>query len=172
MTKPRFEASPDVEACADFLRENKDRDLISYAALAEATGREDIAGKSRHILASARRILEREGILFVVETGVGLKRASDAQVATLATSEPIIKTRRIAKKAKKRQSAVNVQNLTGEQRMAFWIGSAILGAIDQAASRAFKNRVTAAADKADGAIPMKQTLDLFRKMRPTRKSLQ
>lgn len=172
MTKPRFEASPDVEACADFLRENKDRDLISYAALAEATGRDDITGKSRHILASARRILEREGILFVVETGVGLKRASDAQVATLATSEPIIKTRRIAKKAKKRQSAVNVQNLTGEQRMAFWIGSAILGAIDQAASRAFKNRVEKSANVTDGPIPMKQTLDLFKKMRPTRKSLQ
>lgn len=172
MTKPRFEASPDVEACADYLRANKDRELITYGAIAEATGREDITGKSRHILASARRILEREGILFVVETGQGLKRASDAQVATLATHEPIIKTRRIAKKAKKRQSAVNVQNLTGEQRMAFWIGSAILGAIDQAASRAFKNRMKDAADKTDGPIPMKQTLDLFKKLRPPKKTLQ
>ncbi|WP_041926877.1 hypothetical protein [Methylocystis sp. SC2] len=164
MAKSRFETSADVETCVEYLRKHQNSGLIAYVELSKTTGRE-IEGKDRYILASARRILEREGIFFVTETGNGVKRADDAQLAKLSTEEPIIKTRRIAKRARKRQSSVNIQGLTDEQRMAFWIGSAILGAIDQAASRVFRNAVEEASNTSDSQISLSKTIDLFNKMK-------
>lgn len=168
-TKPRFEASPDVEACCEYLRHNRDRGLIAYDALSRVTKR-DISGKDRHILASARRILEREGTIFVVETGKGLRKASASEIAKLSTTAPILKTRRIAKQARKRQSVVNVQEMSDEDRAAFYIGRAVLGAIGQAASRAFTNRVKEASENADAPIPIQKTLEMFNKLRSSRRS--
>ena|GEM_PF-5917361 len=162
--KPRFESSADVEKCVSYLRKNKNDGLLSYADLSKVTGR-DIVGKDRYILTSARRILERDGLMFATQTGKGVILASDAQKAELSTDGAIIKTRRIARVARKRQRSVNIQSLTDEQRMAFWVGSAILGAIDQAASRAFKNRVEEVSNASDARIPLSKTLELFSKMR-------
>lgn len=170
--KPNFEASPDVEVCADFLRHNKSRGLIDYAQIGRATNR-DVAGRDRHILASARRILEREGIIFVTETGKGLRLATASQVAKLSTEAPILKTRRIAKTAKKRQASVNVQALSDEERAAFYVGRAVLGAIGLAASKAFTNRIAKEGEKADGVLPIQKTIEMFSKLRPRRsKELQ
>lgn len=170
-TKPRFETSPDVEACAEYLRHNKDRGLIEYSAIGRIIKR-DVTGKDRYILAGARRILEKQGIVFVVETGKGIRLASASQVAKLSTDVPITKTRRTVKAAQKRQRAVNVQELSEEERAAFYIGRAVLGAIGLAASRAFTNRVTEAQKQSDGPIPIKKTLELFRKVRPRKELVQ
>lgn len=165
MTKhPRFKASEDVEACADYLRAKKTSGIITFEQLETATGR-DIRGKDRYILTSARRILEHEALVFVSITGRGVARASDAEVATLSTNVPIEKTRRIARTAKKRQRNVNIQNLTDEQRAAFWIGSAVLGAINQAASRALRDKMREEVNVTDGAIPLSKTLELFGAMK-------
>lgn len=164
-TKPRFSASPDVDTCVEFLRQHHPKGLITYAAIATATGR-DVVGDDRYILASARRRLEREGIVFVVETGKGIKRATDAQLASLSTDAPISRTRRIAKTAKKRQRAVNVQNLSANERAAFYVGRAVLGAIEQATRKAFRNRLAPAANTSGEPIPIKQTMELFKKLRP------
>lgn len=163
-SKPRFEASTDAETCAEYLRKHQADGLIRYTALSQATGR-DIAGSDRHILQSARRILEREGIVFVVETGRGVIRASDQQVATLSTDVPIAKTRRITRIARKRQRVVNVQNLSDEQRAAFYIGRAVLGAIEQAARKAFRNQLKPAINATDGPLPLSKTLELFKSLR-------
>lgn len=169
-TKPRFSASPDVDTCAEFLRQHQGKELITYAAIATATGR-DIAGDDRYILQSARRRLEREGIIFVVETGKGIRRAKDAEIATLSTDAPISRTRKIAKTAKKRQRAVNVQNLSNEQRAAFYVGRAVLGAIEQATRKAFSNQVRAANTTGE-PMPIKQTMELFKKLRPNGKAAE
>ena len=163
-TKPRFSASPDVDTCVEFLRQHRDKGLITYAAIATATGR-DVSGADRYILQSARRRLEREGTVFVVETGKGIRRATDTQIASLSTDIPIAKTKRITRIAKKRQRSVNVQNLTSEQREAFYVGRAVLGAIEQATRKALRNQIVMAANTVDGPIPIKQTMGLFKKMR-------
>lgn len=164
-TKPRFEASTDVETCTDYLRKHHADGIITYAAMSQATGR-DIAGRDRHILQSARRRLERESIVFVVETGQGISRASDQQVATLSTDVPIAKTKSITRTARKRQRAVNVQNLTDDQRAAFYVGRAVLGAIEQATRKAFRNALSPAVNTTGGPLPIQRTMELFNKMRP------
>lgn len=166
-TKPRFSASPDVDTCVEFLRQHRDKGLITYAAIATATGR-DITGNDRYILQSARRRLERDGIIFVVDTGKGLRRATDAQLASLSTDAPISKTRRIAKAAKKRHRVVNVQNLSDDERAAFYIGRAVLGTIEQATRKAFRNRVAQPVNTTGEPISIKQTMELFKKLRPGR----
>lgn len=165
--KARFEASTDTDTCADYLRKHHADGLITYTAISQATGR-DIGGKDRHILQSARRQLERENIVFVVETGVGIRRASDQQVATLSTDVPIAKTKRISRTARKRQRAVNVQNLTDDQRAAFYVGRAVLGAIAQATRKAFRNKLQGAVNSSDGPLQLKQTLEMFERLRPNR----
>ena len=75
--KPSFEANPDVEQCVEYLMRH---DRVSYNELSAHLGRK-INGRDRYILIAARRRLERKGILFVVEWGVGLVRATNRQVA-------------------------------------------------------------------------------------------
>jgi hypothetical protein len=169
--KPRFEASPDVETCVACLRKHNNTDIITYSALSSATGR-DIGGRDRHILQSARKRLERESIVFVVETGKGVRRATDSQIATLSTEVPIDKTRRIGKTAKKRQRAVNVQNLSQEQRATFYVGRAILGTIEQATRKAFRTRLRPAVNASDGPLPIKQTLEMFKNLRQSGQAKQ
>lgn len=163
--KPRFETSPDIDACVAYLRKHEARPLIEYAELSEAIKR-DIAGRDRHILQSARRRLEKEGIVFVVATGKGVRRATDAQVAILATDTPIRKTKRITKTAHKRQRTVNVQNLSQEQLAAFYVGRAVLGAIEQATRKAFRTKIINATNTESGPLPLKETLEMFKGLRP------
>jgi hypothetical protein len=162
--KPRFEASADVEKLCDYLR-SKSR--ATYREMSQLLGR-DIQQRERYILESARRRLERSNIMFVVETGVGLVRASDAQVASLATDIPINKIRRAAHRARKREKIVNVQQLSEHDRAAFYIGRAVLGAITQASGRAFRNQVVKATAAGDGPIPLVDTMKLFAKVRQRR----
>jgi hypothetical protein len=131
MSKPSFEVSADVEKCYDYL---KPRQEATYRELSQFLGR-DIKGRDRYVLESARRKLERIGIVFVIETGVGLKRANHAQVAALSTDMPIKKIRRAIKRAGKREKIVDVQ-LSEDDRAAFYIGRAVLGAVSQSVRRA------------------------------------
>jgi hypothetical protein len=171
MRKPNFQASADVEKCCEYLRAHRAQDLILYSSISAEIGR-DIDGRDRHILVSARRILERENVVFVVETGRGIRLATDSQVAVLSTDAPIIKTKRIARVARKRQRAVNVQNLSASEREAFYIGRAVLGAIEQATRKAFRNKLEGASNTSDGPLPIDQTLEMFRKLRPRANRVQ
>ena len=67
--KPRFETSSDVEKCVNFLRP---KSQAGYAEISRHLNR-DVQGRDRYILESARRKLEREAIVFVVKTGIGLE---------------------------------------------------------------------------------------------------
>jgi hypothetical protein len=158
MDKPRFEASADVEKCYDYL---KARQEATYRELSKFLGR-DIAGRDRHIMESARRKLERIGIVFAVQTGVGLKRASHAQVATLATDTPIRKIKRAVKRSKKREKIVDVQQLSGDERAAFYVGRAVLGAVEQGVRRAFRNKIKEEVE-VGGPIPTADIVALFKR---------
>ena len=67
MATARFETSADIEKCRSYLRS---RSHASYKELSQHLNR-DIQGKDRYILQSARHKLEREGIVFVIRTGIG-----------------------------------------------------------------------------------------------------
>src|SRR5262245_38104710 len=135
--KPSFEANPDVEKCVEYLARH---DRVSYNELSAFLGRK-IDGRDRYVLASARRRLERNGILFVVERGIGLVRANNRQIARLSTDEPIGRIKRITTKAKKREVHVNVQALSEDERLAFYVGRVVVDAIGKNTLRSFRSQI-------------------------------
>jgi hypothetical protein len=143
--KPSFEANPDVEKCVEYLMRH---DRVSYNELSAHLGRK-INGRDRYILIAARRRLERKGILFVVEWGVGLVRATNRQVARLSTDVPIGRIRRIAHKAKKREVHVNVQGLSEDERLAFYVGRVVVNAIGKSTLKSFRSQIKSEIEKHD-----------------------
>jgi hypothetical protein len=148
MPQPSFELSRDVERLIDFL---SDTQRASYVQMSNLTGRK-IAGRDRHVLTSARRVLEKTGIFFAVERGVGVVRATNGQVATLSTTHPVDRIRRTTRVAQKRQVHVNIQNLSSEERLAFDIGRSVISAIKQNASRATRSLLAKEIQKNDGGM--------------------
>jgi predicted transcriptional regulator len=148
MLKPSFEMAPDVQKLVDHLAA---RQTVSYAEMSQITGRE-ITGRDRYVLVSARRILENRGVIFAVQRGVGLTRANNGQVANLSTTHAISKIRRVTKRAKKREQHVNVQQLSADERLAFYVGRTVINAIGKTTLRSFRNQIRAEIEKRDGDI--------------------
>jgi hypothetical protein len=163
--KPSFETSIDVTKCADFLRE---RHAATYSELNRHIGRR-VEREDRHVLQSARRILEREGIIFICERAHGVKRASNGEVAKLSTDYPITKISRITKRAKRRELHVNIQSLSAEDRLAFAIGRAVLQGIGGQTLKSFRSRIGKEIEKRDGELVTVQSLISLPRLKGTRK---
>jgi hypothetical protein len=147
--KPSFEVSSDVDKCTEYLA-NHDR--VSYNELSSYLGRK-INGRDRYVLESARRRLERRrGVVFVVERGVGVVRATNKQVAQLSTDVPIRQVRRITNKAKKREIHVNVQELSEDERLAFYIGRVVVNAIGKNTLKSFRSQIKAEIERHGGEM--------------------
>jgi hypothetical protein len=158
--KPSFEISADARKLAEFL---KDRERASYLEMNRRTGR-IIDGRDRYVLYAAARYLQREyDIVFVAERGVGIVRATNGQVATLSTDGAIRKTGRIVRRAKKMQPIVNSQELTGDERDAFFIGRAVVQALDYSIGRKARSRIAAEINDRGEAIDVKDVITLFQK---------
>src|SRR5262249_43370139 len=103
--------------------------------------------------ASARRVLEnRDGIIFAAERGIGIVRATNGQIANLATDHPINKISRMTRKAQKRQTRVNIQDLTSDERLAFAIGRVVVNAIGRTTLRSFRRQIAQEIEKRDGEL--------------------
>jgi hypothetical protein len=150
MQKPAFEMSPDVERLVHFLLL---RDRASYSEMNAHVGRQ-LSAKDRYVLESARRILENRGIIFVIERGIGVVRANNQQVATLSTTAPIKRIQRITKKANKRQAHVNVQALSADERLAFYVGRVVIDAIGKNTLQSFRTRIGKEIEKNEGEMPV------------------
>jgi len=148
MFKPSYEASRDVERCTDYLT---NRDRASYNELSSHLGRK-VNGRDRYILQSARRRLEQRGVVFVVERGVGIVRATNKQVAVLSTDDPIRKIRRITNRARKREQHVNVQALSPDDRLAFYVGRVVVNAIGKNTLRSFRTQIRKEIEKNGGEM--------------------
>jgi hypothetical protein len=148
MKPAAFELSRDVEKLVAFIG---DRQSASYVEMSVHIGR-TINGRDRYVLDSARRVLERQGKIFVAERGIGVRRATNGQIAVLSTSHPIDKTRRVTRRAKKRERHVNVQQLADDERRAFYLGRLVLEIIDRDTSRSFRNQIRVEIDKREGEV--------------------
>ena len=113
--KPNFQALIDRDKCVDFLR---DRLVASYADIANHIKR-DVTGKERYIMASARKKLEKIGVIFVVERGIGLRRASSKNIADLSTTVPLNRVKKAVRRASDHEPHVNIQDLSADDRIAF-----------------------------------------------------
>ena len=141
--KPMFEASPDTDLLVAFLRHRQD---ATHEQMGTLLGRE-INGRDRHILTSARRQLEREGRGFVAVRGWGIRRATNGQLAKLSTDIPQSKAKRSFRRANRRGLHVNIQDLTANERLAFYGGVVINNLLLQNLSRKSKNRVQRAIEQ-------------------------
>jgi hypothetical protein len=111
-----------------------------------------VDGRDRYVLASARRILERRGVFFAVERKIGLVRATNGQVATLSTAQPVDKIRRTTRVAQRRQTQVNIQDLSADERMKFDIYRSVIQAVKQNTSRQTRTLLAKEILKNDGGI--------------------
>jgi hypothetical protein len=159
-----FETSIDTRKCFDFLA---GRERATYAEISEHVGRRVNGPHDRHVLDSARRMLERErGIVFVVERGVGLVKASNGQRAALSTTHPIGKIKRVTRQATKRHRLVDVQGLSTDERLAFAIGRTVLAAIGKTTLKSFRSKIAKEIAKRDGElVDIRQVLTLPRHRR-------
>ena len=159
MKKPTFERNPDIDKLAEFLAP---RQQASYAEMSVLLQRE-INGRDRHVLTSARRMLERKGVIFAVQRGIGLVRASNGQVAALSTDIPIRKIRKETQRARKRQAFVNSQMLDAEARLAFWIGQSVINVIKKNTSKSLRTMLAKEIERRDGgAVSLDTVLSLPR----------
>ena len=157
--KPSFQTSVDVQKCMDFLENHKE---ATYSEIGKHLGR-NIKDRDRYVLASARKQLERRGILFITERGVGIKRATNGQVATLSTAYPITRIQRISRKAEHRERHVNIQALSEQDRLAFNIGRAVIHSVKQSTLKSFKNRIAKElTEQGDTLISIQQLFTLPR----------
>ena len=159
--KPSFEVSPDVRKLAEFLR---DREKASYAEMNPRTGR-NINGTDRYVLYGALRHLQREHeIVFVVERGIGITRATNGQVAALSTDHTIRKTGRVIRRGRKMQPIVDSQALTSDQRDAFFIGRCVLQMLDVTVGRKMRSKIAdEIKDRGGEAVDIKDVIGLFQK---------
>ena len=159
--KPSFEVSPDVRKLAEYLRE---REKASYAEMNRRTGR-NINGTDRYVLYGALRHLQREHeIVFVVERGIGITRATNGQVASLSTDHVIRKSGRAIRRGRKMQPIVDSQALTSDQRDAFFIGRAMTQMLDATVGRKMRSKIADEIKDREGeAVDIKDVVALFQR---------
>jgi len=159
--KPSFEVSPDVRKLAEFL---ESRQSATYNEMNRRIGR-TVNGTDRYVLYGALRHLQREhGFIFVAERGVGVKRATNGQVATLSTDHAHRKVGRTVRRAKKLQTHVNTQELTNDERDAFYIGTAVTQILDAAVGRKMRSKIAHELHDRNGeAVDVQDVIALFRK---------
>lgn len=105
----RFEESPVRRLVAEKMRAAAIGEVVPYSALSEVIGG-DAQGAGRHLVASARAMLLKEGILFDAVTNVGLKRLDDVG-ALDATESHLNRSRRAVKRASRTLAVSNYEAL-------------------------------------------------------------
>lgn len=136
--KPSFEVSTDVRKLVEFLLQ---REMASYTEMGRLINR-DLQGRERHVLESAKRNLQREhGIVFVAVRGLGVKRATNVQIASMATDHLHRKTRRSLRRAKKLDTLVNPQAMSADARDTFYGGRMVNQALGYSLSRKFRSKI-------------------------------
>jgi len=158
--KPSFEVSPDTRKLAEFLQP---RDQATYTEMNRRIGR-IINGADRHVLYGALRILQRDhGIVFVAERNVGIKRATNGQMATLSTDHVHRKVRRTVRRGKKIEPLVNSQELSPDERDAFWIGRAVTQVLDVTVGKRMRSKIADEIKDRGEAVDIRDVVALFQK---------
>jgi hypothetical protein len=160
MPKPMFEVSPDVRKLTDFLH---DRQHATYVEMNRRIGRQ-LNGADRHVLYGALRQLRREEIIFVAERNIGVRRATNGQVATLATDHGHRKIGRIVRKGRNLEPIVNTQEMEAEAREAFFKGCAVNQMVAFSISRKMRSKIAREIeDRAGEPVDVTEVVALFRK---------
>ena len=141
------EISADARAIADLLIACPVGEVVTFAAMSTAIGR-DIRAR-RHVISTARRVAEREeGAVFTIERHAGYKRLDAARVADVIGTTTRAHIRRAARRSVKslHEGTKRVNDLPPEVQRKVAAEMSALGLIEHIA------RDKAAAPAADGPL--------------------
>ncbi|MGQ0595799.1 hypothetical protein [Aquabacterium sp.] len=115
MDQPDFRLSSDSKALAALLTSAGIGDVVTYAALSKAIGR-DVRTSATGALHTARHLAQRDHrIVFDVVRGAGLKRLQDAEIVDLA-DKARDHARRHAKRTAKKLTCVDFEALPKDKQ--------------------------------------------------------
>lgn len=163
MAKSIPEMSLDTRTLVAMLRAVPVGDVLTYAAMSEATGR-DIANRHRYLLQSAINVCLRAGAVFAAVSGVGMKRLKDEDIVSVGVAT-ITHVRRAAKRGVIKLGAVqNFAAMPAERQIEHNAAMSILGVIAHVGATAQVKAASAAVREiGNNAVPPAKMLAHFSK---------
>jgi len=160
--KPPIAAkSVETQVLEDFLREVKPGEMVPWEELSKVAGR-DARGAAYPSLQSARRILEREGAVFVTIVGVGVKRAMPKDCVDDA-ERTLRGIGRKARRGARRLFGVGkdgYESLSEEDKKAHNVRGAILGIVTESVKPRVRKAIEAKVST-QGLLPPAKLIDVF-----------
>lgn len=153
------EKSSDTKIIESVLRGSSVGDTISYEDLSKAIGR-DVREFAYCAMRTARRTLLKEGMVFGVESGVGLVRLNDSQIIKTTDSDRA-RLRRIGRHSLRKLEVVKYDSLTPEEKRKHTVASAQMGVIEMFASKSTASRIESKVTADTKVLPIGETLSMF-----------
>jgi hypothetical protein len=161
METARFVKSNDTAILEAVLRDVQEGELITYAALTAAIGR-DVRKFAKGCLSSARNILERDGVHCACVAGEGIKRLAPGECVDKARSQ-IVRARRSARRGRTTIETTDFSRLSEDEKQSAVAIVAQSGAIELFGAKKAEKRLAQAATNTNEGIPLGKTLELFTK---------
>lgn len=163
-TRTPFEATIETQELTIALSEAVDSETVTYNALSDRIG-QNVQTTARGILASARRRLMRDGIVFETVMKVGLKRLPKAVVATGIGPETNKKVRALVRRQIKKASTISQEDyagLTKDEQTSYNVARSHLGVLAEIAKEKSSRNTEKAVAVAGKPLPLAETLKAFR----------
>jgi hypothetical protein len=160
ISKMIHEKSSDTKILESVLAEAKVGQLITYAELSKAIGR-DVRQFAYQSLFSARRCLQNaKRIVFGVQANIGLIRLDDSKIVESTEHDRKVIQRR-AKRTIDKLRCAEFDNLTAEEKRRHVTASAQMGAVAMFASKNATKKIAGKVSAKTDALPIGETLRLF-----------
>lgn len=148
-----FELSTDAKTLASILRAAEVGDVIQYAELTHAIGR-DVQGAARSVLETARAIVQREHrMVFDCSRNEGLRRLSDSEIVDLSDGA-MDKIRRTAKRTAKKLVCVDYDAMPREKQVKHNAALSMLGVMSELSKDSSVKRLAEETRKSGDQLPV------------------
>jgi hypothetical protein len=155
-----FQKSADTKVIESVLKEAKVGELVTYAAISKAIGR-DVREHASGALNTARRALQKEcNYVFAVEAGEGLRRLSDTQIVD-STVFDRAKMHRAANRSLKKLGTVDFKSLPEDSQKQHVIASAQLGVVALFSGKNASKKIEGNVNGSKETLAIGQTLKMF-----------
>jgi hypothetical protein len=156
----RFEKSADTKVLENVLSEMKVGDMLTYAELSKAIGR-DVRQFAIGALASARgSLLKEKKMVFAIERKIGIKRLDDNQIID-STEADRLHMQRTGKKSLAKLASVSFENLSEEKKKQHVVASAQIGTIVMFSQKSSQKKIESKVNGSTSVLAIGETLKLF-----------
>ncbi len=156
----KFEKSSDTRIIETILESAAVGQLITYAELSKAIGR-DVRQHARGSIKTAREsLLKEKQFVFAVETNEGLRRLNDSQVVA-STEADRLHIQRAGKKVLTKLSTVKFEGLSETEKRQHVVASAQIGAIVMFSQKSSQKKIESKVNADTSILAIGETLKLF-----------